>query len=179
MQAVIILLLILGGLVLWQRREAKAPPIIPPTAPSEVATIKTVEQITQAYAEAGYTGKQLTDIVSAVTNYNADIAAIKSNPPEVNTYLAVAGTIEAAALAQAGMAAFDPTVTAPFTSEQIGAYLSEPARDPYGNICTTQEGALEAAQRQLKIAEMQTSPGIRESMLLIAQGMFEQAKNLP
>jgi len=161
--------------------EAPEVPMVTTPAGMVVTPSASEAQVEQVYEQAGYSGKQLTDIVNAVITYNQEIERIENQTPAATQQEIVTGGT--AATTQANEAYSNvlaqPESYAPFTEAQIEGYKSVPVTDIYGNAATTKADALECANRQLRIAEMQTDPAIRASMLLIAQGMFEQAYALP
>ena len=164
------------GLIVWQMTKkptpiAAAPALLPGTSEAVVK---------DAYTQAGYTGKQLNDIVKAVVSYEAEMERIKIQPAPVTQTEIMSKLVETSEQATAAVkiVAEDPGY-APFTPEQTAAYLAIPPKDIYGNVVYTKTEALEAANRQYRVSSRQTDPGIRASMMLIAEGMYQQATLLP
>jgi len=170
-------ILLLGlGLWFWTKRKPAEVALEVITPPAKLVELPK-EAITAQYERAGYTGKQLEDIVNAITKSQAEMARIQAQTPavtigEIQGGLAITQAATEQALAEV---AIKPAEYAPFTPKQIADYKSEPAKNIYGIECTTQACALEAAERQYYIASIQTDPAIKASMMLMAEGMFEQA----
>jgi len=169
--------LLLGGLALWAWSKAKkveAEPAVPTISVTPAVTL--LEQ----YIAAGYSESVAKNIVAAIQAYESEMARIQAQTSAVTAGEIQGGLgLTQAAITQAlAEMATKPAEYAPFTPEQVAAYKSEPAKNIYSIECTTQACALESAERQYYIASIQTDPAIKASMMLIAEGMFEQAAQM-